>query len=246
MKTLGIPISLKALVVCLCVAAIAAGGAYGVGKSLTPVYQSTSTIRVTAHQQGGLNDPVITASNDLAAEYAQLVSSDQIRALTAKALGVTVASINGKLSGSTVNAQNLLQVTATADSASAAVARAAAAGRVVHTYINALVQQQSIQYLASVHRGVSNDMRKQSVIGISPVGVPGEQLAAQLANGRAQVVGEAVRDAASNQPVLQLIDLGTGASETSPQPKLYAVVALIIALVLTLRLAFVLEHAKPD
>ena len=113
MRNLFGPITLKAALLCLVVSIVAGGVAYGIGHSLQSVYQASGTIRIALPSQGGLSDPVVIASNDLATQYAQLVDTPQVRALAAASLAVAPASLDGKLSGSTVSAQNLLKVTAT-------------------------------------------------------------------------------------------------------------------------------------
>jgi capsular polysaccharide biosynthesis protein len=62
---------------------------------------------------------------------------------------------------------------------------------------------------------------------------------AAFANSRATALFQALRDAAGNQPAFQIIDTAGSASQTAPKPKLYALVAFLVVLLLSLRVAFI-------
>jgi capsular polysaccharide biosynthesis protein len=234
------PISIVAAVACLAVSALAAAVAYGVGHQLHAVYQSSGTIRIGIPSQNGISDPNVTAANDLATQYAQLVGSDQVKTQTAQALNVPSNSLNGKLSGSTVAAQNLLQVTASGDSATQAHDRATAAVAVVQVFLSGVTARQSGQYLAAVKKALGAPPR----VSAPPHSPPGAaaQAALSQATARQTLLDQAARDAAGNQPDFQVVDAAGSAKQTSPKPKLYALVAFVVTLLITGRLAFVLSR----
>jgi capsular polysaccharide biosynthesis protein len=247
-----VPITVKAAAASLVVSMAIGAIAYGVGKWLPKTYQSSGLIRVALASQQGINEPVVTAANDTASQYAQLASSQPVMALTAKTLGVPAHSLKGKISGSTVNAQNLVQVTVTGVSAQVAMARAAAASASLQRYITTLNAQQSAQYQARVHGALSQVNRTaDSLIRRLAKDPPTQRstdtrLAESLSTQRDQLLGQVARDAASNQPTLQVVDSATAATVSSPKPTLYAVVAFVVALVITGRAAFVLSGRKRD
>jgi capsular polysaccharide biosynthesis protein len=241
MRNLFGPITLKAALLCLVVSIVAGGVAYGVGHSLQSVYQASGTIRIALPSQGGLSDPVVIASNDLATQYAQLVDTPQVRALAAASLAVAPASLDGKLSGSTVSAQNLLKVTATGSSSAAAQARAKAAVAAVQRYLSGLTTVQNAQYLASLKRGLNATPLLEQRLRIGRLGTG--QLSVTVAGLRGEVLNQGVRDAAGNQPSFQVVDPGAGATVTYPKPSLYALVAFVVVLLISLRVAFVASRS---
>src|SRR3954470_5684481 len=66
----------------LLIAVVAAGGAYGVSRyAISATYSSSTDVVITAHTvSGGLSD-AITASNDLASQYAQVADTPPVLAL---------------------------------------------------------------------------------------------------------------------------------------------------------------------
>jgi capsular polysaccharide biosynthesis protein len=240
------PLTLRSAALCLVISLVAAAGAYAIGLALPSVYQSNGTFRVVVPTQIGIQDPNVTAGNDLATQYAQLASSNDIRDLTARRLGVTPSSLNGKIVGSTVAAQNIVQVTASGSSQSLAQDRTGAALASLRSYVEHLNALLNVQYVANVKRGLTSPLIAGTAgsAKVTPV-TPVTQLSGSLAGIQAQVLGQVVRDAAGNQPALQTVDPANSASKTSPRPPLYAVVAFIVALLITSRLAFVLGRRRP-
>jgi capsular polysaccharide biosynthesis protein len=241
---------LLAGLLCLLISVAVAGIAYGVGKKLPATYQSSGLIRIALASQNGISDPVVTAANDTATQYAQLASSQPIQRLAAQQLRVPVNSLDGKISGSTLGAQNLVQVTATASSPGTAAARADAASAALERYITRLNTQESAQYVGGVQRSlgqinqeistITDRLARETAGQASTDTVLLDSLNAQ----RIQLLGQVARDAASNQPTLQVVNRSSSASEVSPQSKLYAVVAFVVALIITGRVAFALVRRR--
>lgn len=229
------PISFRAAGLCVIAALVAAAAAYAVGRALPPVYDASGTIRVAVPSEGGISDPDVTAANDLASQYQQLVGSQAVQAMTARRLDVPVDSLNGAISGSTIGAQNIVQVTATASSSAVAQARAGAAVNAVQRYLTNLTNGQNQQYLSSLQSGVTH--------ATDPPGSSAPSSPA-AANERATLLAQAQLDAAGNQPSFQVVDASASSDETSPRPKLYALVALVVALIVSARLAFVASQRR--
>jgi capsular polysaccharide biosynthesis protein len=226
-------------VLCLVISLIAAAAAYEIGHHLTATYAASGTIRVAISAQNGVSDPNVLAQNDLATQYAQLVNSPSVEQLAAKQLGVPVANLSGTLSGSTVDAQNLLQVSATGATPAEAESRARAGVEAVTAYLTHATQQQAAQYLARLQHYVNTQI-PDPYPGLSTKRVT--QLRDNLVGIRAQFFGEGARDASGDRPTLQVVDPGGSASETAPKPKLYALVAFVVALIVTARVAFMVSR----
>ncbi len=232
------------LIISLAIAAIA----YAVGKALPPTYQAYGLIRVALPSQQGIQDPSVTAANDLASQYAQLASSEPVVALTARALGVSASEVRGKISGSTVAAQNLVQVTYTGESANTTTSRAAAATVAFQRYLTKINQQGNTQYVANATTGLRLFNRTVARLTAQLRGAPPAErssvalLLASLTGQRAQLVGQVARDAAGNQPLFQVVEATTPSTQTIPKPPLYALVAFVVALIITGQAAFALSR----
>lgn len=222
------------------------------GKAISATYQSDGLIRVALASQGGINDPVVTAANDIATQYAQLASSQPVAVLAASKLGLPTSSLSGKINGSTVSAQNLVQVTVTADSAAQAEARAAAASAALAQYISGLNGSESTQYVARVRRSLAQITQMiRTLTARIAKDPPGQRstdtiLLESLNTQENQLLGQVARDAASSQPSLQIVNASTPATVVTPRPALYALVAFVVALIITGRAAFVLGRRPGD
>jgi len=233
-------LSIRAAAICLTIALLAAAGAYAVGRKLPATFQSSGTVRIAVSSQQGTSDPVILGANDLASQYAQLVSSVPVTALAAKSLRVPAASLTGKISGSTVAAQNLIQITASARSPTQAEARAHAATNAFAQYVTQIDNQQAADYAARVSSGVMQLDAEIARLKAHPT--QNAMQIAQLIGQRALLLSDVAQNNASSEPSLQIIDARTVASQTAPKPKLYALVALVLVLIVAGRLAFVLSR----
>jgi hypothetical protein len=152
---------------------------------------------------------------------------------------VPVTDLNGALSGSTVDAQNILQVTATGATSLEAEARARAGVEAVTAYLTHATQQQAAQYLARLQHNVKTQIPDPyPQLNTNRV----TRLRDNLVGVRAGFLGQGARDAAGDQPTLQLVNPGGAASETAPKPKLYALDAFVVALIVTARVAFMISR----
>ncbi len=230
--------------VVVAISLLVAGIAYVVGSALPSVYQSSGLIRVVVLSQQGTSDSVVTAENDAATQLVQLVDSQPVIRTAAASLGVSPASLSGKITGSTLGAQNLVQVQAMGDSKASARAGAFAATRALAEYAGGLDSQAVGQYLSTVERALGPISRqitatyarlaKDSAILRTADTLELETLLAT----RSQVVGQVARDVASNRTSLQVVSYSGAPSVVYPKPALYALVAFIAALILVGRLAF--------
>lgn len=246
------PVSVRMVAICVAASFAAAIFAYGIGKLISPTYQSSGLLRVAVPAQGGVNDPVVLAANDSATQYALLASSEPVARLTAQQLGVPIRRLSGKISGSTVSAQNLVQVTVTGDSPGSAVARATAASASLARYITLLNARESNQYVARVeHELAQSNLTIKSLAARLATDSPAQRatdtnVLQSLESQHAQTMEDIARDAAGDQPSVQVVNPSSPATVTSPKPALYALVVFVLALIVTIRAAFVVSrrHAR--
>ncbi len=235
------PLNFRSALLCLVISVAAALAAFVVGHALTKTYSAASTVEVDLNSEGGVTDTVVTAANDLASQLAQLVSSNPVVRLAEGKLHVPASSLTGTLSGSTVAAQNLVQITATGSNASEAESRATAGAEAFMAYVDGLYETYADHYITSVQHGI-----------VSRVPVPAGDVTPKrvtpyglgLSEQEASVISESIRDAAGNVPDLQMVNAGGSATVTSPQPKLYALVAFVVALLITFRIAFMVSRPQ--
>jgi capsular polysaccharide biosynthesis protein len=224
---------------------------YVVANSLPATYESNAQFRVTVPNQAGLTEATVMAANDLATQYSQLAGASTVVNAAARTLKIPPAELSGDIAGSTVNAQNLVQVTASADDPGAAQARATAVAGALRKYIDRINARQSTTYSRNVTSGLvpldeeiarytkrlnsaSSETERQSI----------NLLLGSLLSQRQQVLASTARDTAAGRPTLQGISSATAASKTSPRPKLYALVALLAAALISARIAFLLLRRR--
>jgi hypothetical protein len=229
---------------------VVAAVVYVVANTLPATYQSNAQFRVSVPNQAGLTEATVMAANDLATQYSQLAGASTVVNAAARTLKTPPSELAGAISGSTVNAQNLVQVTATADSPGAAQDRAAAVATALRKYVDGINARQSATYSRNVTSGLgpldeeiarytkrltgASETERQSI----------NLLLGSLLSQRQQVLASTARDTAAGRPTLQGIASASVASKTSPRPKLYALVALVAAGLVSGRIAYLLLRRR--
>ncbi|HZO36455.1 MAG TPA: oligosaccharide flippase family protein [Solirubrobacteraceae bacterium] len=229
---------------------IVAGAVYAASGRLTPTYESTSTLRVQIQGQNGGSDQAVKASNDLAAQYAQLVDVGAVKRIAARKLNVPASELDGHVSSGTVAAQNLMTITASSEDGQQAVVRAKALTSAFRSYAHKLAGVQAATYVSAVNRRLAPldkriaEVEETLLIGNVDQQQAAAQLRANLITQRQQTVASAAQDAVAAQPNVQLVGMAASAAKVSPKPKLYAFVAFIATLLIVARIAFVLVRRR--
>jgi capsular polysaccharide biosynthesis protein len=232
---------------------------YLVSNRVPAVYSSSATVSVTAASTpGGSAQDVALASNDLAAQDAQLVQTDAVLAAASKKLGVPAATLGAHLTAGTVGAQNLIQITMQ----SATPEEAQRAAEAVATAFQAsLVQrgQQASQALqASVAtQSASLNQQIQSLkleIASNLGALPGSsQLAVlesqetqltSLMGSMANLTANTALAVASQQPNVDIVVASTPANKVSPRPTFYAIIGGLLALLIGCQVAVVVARRR--
>jgi|GEM_PF-2643032 len=225
------------------VALVAGGAVYAISTQMPATYESSAVLRVAAQRDQSGPSTAATASNDLASQYAQLVTSSSTLDGAARALGTNRASLNGKVAGETVAAQNLIRVTSQGDEPAQSAARANAVARSLDGYIRRLGTRQADRYgraLAERLRPLNTSIRSaRAALANSSKSDRGEaaSLLSSLLVQRSQLQSSSATSQAGSQPAVDLVSRADPGGQIAPKPQLYAIVAFIVALLLAAQLS---------
>jgi capsular polysaccharide biosynthesis protein len=230
--------------------ALAAGGAaYGVSRyAVSPTYSSSADVVITAHTvSGGLSD-AITASNNLASQYAQLADSPPVLARASRDLPGGGHGLAAATSAGTVSDQNLVRVTATAGSPRLAQRRANAVASAFVVHINAVNADAAAQLRSSVERQLNSSQqaiakaeaavtaatrnalasRKARIPVLSSVLSAKESLLASLITQRQSILSDLDQSSIEAQPSVRVSAVAGLGTQTQPKPVLYAGIAAVV------------------
>ncbi len=234
---------------------------YVASSATHPVYSSSASLSVTAASTpGGSAQDVALASNDLAAQDAQLVSADGVLAGAAKALGVPPSVLSASVSAGTLNAQNVIQITVQASDPSTAqrwangislalrsflLDRARTSSSALQSSVNAQAAPLDQQIAALQHAIDSVPAADQGSLSLSKVQSEEGQLT-QLMASRASLTVSAALAIASQQPTISVFQAAGPGSKISPRPTFYASIAALATLFIAGQLAIVAARRKTN
>jgi capsular polysaccharide biosynthesis protein len=228
--------------------------------SIVPsVYSSSATVSVTAASTpGGSAEDVALASNDLAAQDAQLVQSSSVLDTASAALGIPASTLNSHLSAGTVAAQNLIQITtqssspATAQRESQEVAVAFRGTLIKQAQANTAALENNINtQAASLNQQIStlqveiaaNQGAGPGTVQLAQVESEENQLT-NLLTTRATLTSNTAITVASQQPNVEIVVSGTPATKISPRPTFYALIGGLLALLIACQIAVVVARRR--
>lgn len=224
-----------------------AGAVYAVSSGIAPTYSSAVTLLVGAPGTGAISDQSVSASNDLASQYAQLGDSDPVLRSAERRLKMTPGGLSGKVNAGTVAAQNIIRISAEAGNRGEAVRRANAVSSAFTDYILRLNRRQADQYNDEVNERLEP---LDQEIARARKALRSEKSAARrnddalvysnLVSQRQQVAASLAQDVVASQARVQPISGALGASKTSPKPDLYAIIAFGALALICLRLGWML------
>lgn len=237
--------------VILVVAVVLAALTYGVSNLLPPTFQSASLVQVTAINNGVTSQAdTVTASNSLAAQYAQYATSGPVIEVAVAHLGTgaAAASLGSRVAAATVANQNLVKITVQASSAAAAQQGADAVASALNAYIGAQGDAavtsfaQSLQtQLKGLDDSISSTRAAAAKASTAAVGAPAgsaaittlntqETLLSELLIRRETLSSQAASAEVSLRPSSGVVGSAGPGTQVQPNPKLYSVVALIVGL----------------
>jgi len=240
-------------------AALVAILVFAVSSVAPAVYSSSATVSITAASTpGGSAQDVALASNDLAAQDAQLVTTDAVLTAASKVVGVPTSTLDSHVSAGTVAAQNLVQITTQASSPHKAQAWAQALAVAFQNFLvlrgrlNSAALQKSVAAQSST---LSTQIASlQAQIAANSGAAPGsaqftelesdENQLTDLVTSKATLTSNTALAIASQQPNVDVVVAGYAATKVSPHPSLYALIGGLLALLVGCQLAVVLARRR--
>lgn len=223
-----------------------AAATYGVCRAVPKIFQASATVRVSLPPQSpsAISSQSVTASSDLAGQYAQLAKLAPVLDTASRHLGMSESALASVVSAGTVSGQNLISVQAQAHNAAAAGARANAVAAALADTITRGNRVQATTYSRAVARQlapVNSEIRRARTAMVqdarSPVALASDEtLLSNLLIQRSQVLSS-VAEAAATQPSADVFAPAGAGSQVQPRPTLYTVVAFLVALVVLAQVA---------
>ena len=195
------------------IAVTAAAITFGISHLVPATYSSSATIRVSGQPVNGVLSAV-TASNQLAKQYAEIVDSPAVLSAAADTLHTSTSTLRSSVSAGTVNDQNLVSISADGSSPSVAARRADVVARSFIGYIRHANARQALSVARGLNGGRATDLSSQAAD------------AAVAAQPSVESVGPA----------------GVGA-KVSPKPVLYSLIAFAVAALIAAQ-AFVVVRSR--
>lgn len=234
------------------VVAVAAGVlTYVISSAVSATYKSSTQVQVTVNEPNGLGQDSVLAGNQLTAQLAQLLPTDAVLSRPAIVLGLSTSKLRSALSVGSVAQQNILQISTTASSPSAAEARATAVTAGLLAYMARDTRSQVRAYRRSVTGAIAAMEAQLSALAgrqgkLTPAQLGVIQGEAGAIAGQAQsLTAQQAERAASSVPVLEVIQPASTAAKVTPKPLLYAIVALLVVGFVALQLVAMRER-RPD
>ncbi len=207
--------------------------------SVVPATYSSSA-KVAVFVSGTDPNDTSLGANNLANQYAQMVGATQVLGAAQQSMHSSIPSTT--VTGGTVGAQNVISISATASSASLAQQRAAAVASAFIKYISQQSSALANGYKTAANQGLApiDAQIATSQAQLSRAKTTGESLAIAseintLISQRAVILGNSTQTALDGRPTVRLVTAAGAGSKTAPQPKLYTLVAFIVALLLIAR-----------
>lgn len=238
---------------------------YVVSSLLPPTFQSSGLVQVSAINNGVTSQAdTITASNSLASQYAQYATAGPVIEAAVGALGPgpVSASLGNRVAAATVANQNLIRITVQASSATnsrrgadavAAALNAYIAGQgdaAVRSFADSL-QSQLTGLDASITSTRTAVAKAAAAAARAEAGSAGittlntqQTLLSELLIRRETLSSQAASTEVSLRPSSGVVGAaGTGA-QVQPNPRLYSVVAFLVALFAAAEVAILVRRRK--
>jgi capsular polysaccharide biosynthesis protein len=206
-------------------------------------------VRVSVAPGATSSQDAIGASNDLSAQYAQLVSSDAVVNRAAKELKVPAGDLSGQVSAGTVQDQNLIRIQATAHTAPVAIARTEAVADAFTAVVIASNERQARQYRRTLERPLEPLNQNIASLREAIRNASTQERADNLRDSLNNLITERTRQQATIDqsvaavtPAIDPVSRASAASQIQPRTKLYTIGAAIIAALAAAQLAVVVRR----
>jgi hypothetical protein len=227
-------------------AVVIAGATYLISKRVPATYSSSSTIAI---QLSGTNaNDTTQAANNLASQYAQVVSAQPVLGAAKRSLDPSAANgLSSAISGGTVGDQNIVSVRATGRTPEQAQERAAAVTTAFIRYVRNLALRQSHTFNTESQAGLKPVDRqiRRITAQLSKFGSPErpsaryltlQQTLSTLLTQRSSTLANIAQTSVGGLPSVTVVNPAGPGGQTAPRPTLYAAVAFVLALLIVGRL----------
>jgi hypothetical protein len=252
----------RSLPVIAIAAAVAGIATYVISKRIPATYKAGVTIAVTVQPTSGVTDAA-TASNSLASQYAELVTTPAVIDAAAHRLGVPPSVLDSRVSAGTVNAQNLVNISVDGSSPTESAIRANAVAAAFVSFLYQTNRHQAHRYAdtlfgwldirASVDAARRAVARAEVLLNNASASNRASREAqlsaadATLATAQAEAQSTSIsigQEAAAAQPLLQILGGAGPGSIVAPRPTLYAVIAAVVAALVTAQLIVLFRRRR--
>jgi capsular polysaccharide biosynthesis protein len=214
------------------VALVAGALTYFACSLISPTYRSSATIRVMVQPVGSAISDSVTASNDIAKQYLQIVDSTPVIQQAAGQLHMSPGVLSSAVSAGTVSDQNLVSVSSDGPTPSDAANRANSVASSFVSYINAVNARQVAALTGTFDAQLAENRREISQAIASNSGAL-QGLVAQ----RQTIEGTLAQQAAAAQPLVEVQAQAGPGSKDQPKPVLYTLIAVLVAAFATAQIA---------
>jgi capsular polysaccharide biosynthesis protein len=232
------------VVIAFVLALIAAAAVYQVGTSLPAKYESTSSLRVRA-PAGAASSEDVLAANELAAQYAQYVKTDGVLGPAAQRAGVSAGELRDSVDAATAGDQNVLTVTARADTPEDARLRANAVSAAFVRFVRRVEQddrkeavEQIDEQLEPLDADIARERRAlDRLAGDESASAQSRASTRQtvlqsLLTQRERLVAQSI-DVSARLPSVDTLSPAALGTKSAPKPALYAGIAFLIVFLVT-------------
>lgn len=238
-------------------AALVAAAAFYGARLFPSTYSSSATVQVSLQQSAGVPNETLIAANQLAAQYAQLATSNVVLNAAAADLHVQASSLDGAVSASPVGQVNLISVSSTGATPSESRKRADAVAKAFTANLIATNRRRSATFMrqataptvaanrqiAKIQAAIAESTR--ALAGPMTVNARSSTLAilsgqqqtlASLLSQRSQVLSRLAEEAALGRPTITVIKAAGPGGRTQPKPLVYAIVGGVAGFIVAAQL----------
>ena len=253
----------------LLVAVLVALLTLGITALLPRTYSSSVQVALNASPVSGASvTDVTTAGNDLAAQYAQVVSTEVVLQPAAAAVGTTSASLHDRVKATTVASQNVILLTVQARGRDQAQQEATALGNSLVAYVTEngaatadryrkqietqlapldaqiVAAKRKVDSISSSLAKIDSKTTPQAVSAASARLSSAQQLYSSLNDRRTGLATQATVQAVSLAPQAVVLGPSSAATQVEPRPALYTAIAGLLGLVIAAQLVVTLSERR--
>ncbi len=230
---------------------------FAISSALSASYTSTSVISVSARGTSSVSPmEVVNASNGLASQVAQLVTTDDVKMAAARQLGRT--TLEGNVTAATAANQNLVVISVTGRQPAEDRREAGALAEATLAYVTNQSKSSAKSYSASVAAGLtalnSAIQQAQTQLNVDRATAKGAAAGLTLAGDQTALenlllrkqtlLSQAAVDGSSQQSAVTIVSSASNPSKVSPKPVFYSLIALAVAIILGVELTLIIGRAR--